>query len=150
MAAGSRSFLEGFIRAKRPRVGPPYFNEIRRALQVRCAAISAKEADIWQDSIFDDCFASALAKASGEPLLFKGGHFIHTDASALSQRYARVHRREWGKARSTISSADETPAIELKRDRWMEPCLALLPLVSYNLNHEDADRSVARSSDRPN
>lgn len=28
---------------------------------------------------FGDCFAYALAKATGEPLLFKGQDFIHTD-----------------------------------------------------------------------
>jgi ribonuclease VapC len=28
---------------------------------------------------FGDCFAYALAKATGEPLLFKGKDFIHTD-----------------------------------------------------------------------
>jgi ribonuclease VapC len=33
---------------------------------------------------FGDCFAYALAKDTGEPLLFKGKDFIHTDlASAL-------------------------------------------------------------------
>ena len=33
---------------------------------------------------FGDCFAYALARAMGEPLLFKGGDFPHTDiASAL-------------------------------------------------------------------
>ena len=33
---------------------------------------------------FGDCFAYALAKATGEPLLFKGDDFIHTDiGSAL-------------------------------------------------------------------
>lgn len=33
---------------------------------------------------FGDCFAYALAKAMGEPLLFKGDDFTHTDvASAL-------------------------------------------------------------------
>jgi ribonuclease VapC len=31
---------------------------------------------------FGDCFAYALAKAEGEPLLFKGDHFIHTDISS--------------------------------------------------------------------
>jgi len=30
---------------------------------------------------FGDCFAYALAKASGEPLLFKGTDFAHTDVS---------------------------------------------------------------------
>jgi ribonuclease VapC len=28
---------------------------------------------------FGDCFAYALAKATDEPLLFKGDDFIHTD-----------------------------------------------------------------------
>ena len=28
---------------------------------------------------FGDCFAYALARATGEPLLFKGGNFRHTD-----------------------------------------------------------------------
>lgn len=28
---------------------------------------------------FGDCFAYALAKSTGEPLLFKGDDFIHTD-----------------------------------------------------------------------
>lgn len=28
---------------------------------------------------FGDCFAYALAKTSGEPLLFKGDDFVHTD-----------------------------------------------------------------------
>ena len=28
---------------------------------------------------FGDCFAYALARATGEPLLFKGSDFIHTD-----------------------------------------------------------------------
>ena len=35
---------------------------------------------------FGDCFAYALARAMGEPLLFKGGDFPHTDiASALDR-----------------------------------------------------------------
>ena len=32
---------------------------------------------------FGDCFADALAKNSGEPLLFKGGDFAHTDIAAV-------------------------------------------------------------------
>ena len=36
---------------------------------------------------FGDCFAYALAKESGEPLLFKGGDFAHTDiVAALPSR----------------------------------------------------------------
>ena len=33
---------------------------------------------------FGDCFAYALAKAFGEPLLFKGGDFAHTDIVSAS------------------------------------------------------------------
>jgi ribonuclease VapC len=34
---------------------------------------------------FGDCFAYALSRATGEPLLFKGADFVHTDiVSALS------------------------------------------------------------------
>ena len=32
---------------------------------------------------FGDCFAYALAKDAGEPLLFKGKGFIHTDLSPV-------------------------------------------------------------------
>jgi ribonuclease VapC len=32
-----------------------------------------------------DCFAYALAKLAGEPLLFKGNDFIHTDITAAAQ-----------------------------------------------------------------
>ncbi len=32
---------------------------------------------------FGDCFAYALAKATGEPLLFKGNDFIHTDVARV-------------------------------------------------------------------
>lgn len=31
---------------------------------------------------FGDCFAYALAKAIGEPLLFKGNDFVHTDVTS--------------------------------------------------------------------
>jgi ribonuclease VapC len=30
---------------------------------------------------FGDCFAYALAKSAGEPLLFKGDDFVHTDVT---------------------------------------------------------------------
>jgi ribonuclease VapC len=39
---------------------------------------------------FGDCFAYALARESGEPLLFKGGDFAHTDIiAALPSARAR-------------------------------------------------------------
>jgi ribonuclease VapC len=33
---------------------------------------------------FGDCFSYALAKATGEPLLFKGNDFTHTDITATA------------------------------------------------------------------
>lgn len=39
---------------------------------------------------YGDCFAYALAKATGQPLLYKGDDFKHTDiASALARRRRR-------------------------------------------------------------
>jgi ribonuclease VapC len=35
---------------------------------------------------FGDCFAYALAKSAGEPLLFKGDDFIHTDLTPALPR----------------------------------------------------------------
>ena len=32
---------------------------------------------------FGDCFSYALARVTGEPLLFKGGDFVHTDVEAV-------------------------------------------------------------------
>jgi ribonuclease VapC len=33
---------------------------------------------------FGDCFSYALAKVTGEPLLFKGDDFTHTDITAIA------------------------------------------------------------------
>jgi ribonuclease VapC len=35
---------------------------------------------------FGDCFAYALAKSVGEPLLFKGNDFMHTDITSISPK----------------------------------------------------------------
>jgi uncharacterized protein with PIN domain len=35
---------------------------------------------------YGDCFSYALAKISGQPLLFKGDDFHHTDIAAVIQR----------------------------------------------------------------
>jgi ribonuclease VapC len=42
---------------------------------------------------FGDCFAYALAKDSGEPLLFKGRDFVHTDIVPASPAARRSGRR---------------------------------------------------------
>jgi len=40
---------------------------------------------------FGDCFAYALAKTAGEPLLFKGDDFIHTDVVPALTSRTRKH-----------------------------------------------------------
>ena len=43
---------------------------------------------------FGDCFAYALAKSTGEPLLFKGDNFVHTDIRpAATERGSAVDLR---------------------------------------------------------
>ncbi len=66
-------------------------NFIRKA-NIEIAIITAEQAQIARQAYqdfgkgkhkaglnFGDCFAYALARATGEPLLFKGDDFVHTD-----------------------------------------------------------------------
>ncbi|MBI3959270.1 MAG: type II toxin-antitoxin system VapC family toxin [Chloroflexi bacterium] len=63
-----------------------------RQTGIEIAAVTADQAQIARQAYqdfgkgrhkaglnFGDCFAYALARATGEPLLFKGNDFIHTD-----------------------------------------------------------------------
>ncbi len=65
---------------------------LRQRLNIEIAMLDAAQAEIACDAFqrfgrgrhraglnFGDCFAYALAKARGEPLLFKGDDFGHTD-----------------------------------------------------------------------
>jgi ribonuclease VapC len=60
-------------------------------------AVTAEQADVARDAWrrygkgrhsaalnFGDCFSYALAKLTGEPLLFKGDDFTHTDIAAIA------------------------------------------------------------------
>lgn len=60
-------------------------------------AVTAEQADVARDAWrrygkgrhsaglnFGDCFSYALAKVTGEPLLFKGDDFTHTDIAAIA------------------------------------------------------------------
>jgi ribonuclease VapC len=60
-------------------------------------AVTAEQADVARDAWrrfgkgrhsaglnFGDCFSYALAKVTGEPLLFKGDDFTHTDIAAMA------------------------------------------------------------------
>jgi ribonuclease VapC len=74
------------------------FDELVSAAELRVEPVTHEQARIAREAYrdfgkgrhkaglnFGDCFAYALAKATGEELLFKGDDFSHTDvASALS------------------------------------------------------------------
>ena len=71
-------------------------SELLQLLPLEIAPVTAEQAAIGETGYrpfghasrhparlnFGDCFAYALAKATGEPLLFKGDDFVHTDVTA--------------------------------------------------------------------
>lgn len=72
------------------------FDELRDAFSVRIEPVTEEQAHLAIDAYdrfgkgtghaaglnFGDCFSYALAKAVGEPLLFKGNDFARTDIEA--------------------------------------------------------------------
>lgn len=92
MSAGSLIELE--VVAQRKRLADTAtLDALFSAHAIRIELVSAAQAAIAREGFrefgqssghparlnFGDCFAYALAKATGEPLLFKGDDFIHTD-----------------------------------------------------------------------
>jgi ribonuclease VapC len=81
------------IDASRDPVASRRFDELVEVAELRVEAVTADQARIARDAYrdfgkgsghkarlnFGDCFAYALAKAAGEPLLYKGDDFGHTD-----------------------------------------------------------------------
>ena len=111
----ARAALDAFS-GHSSRASAPYFNEIRRALHVRPTVISAKKADIWHGSISAIVSRPPWPRRAVNPAL-QGWRFHPHRSCVCAIRYARVRRREWGRAQNSISSRYETPAIDLKRDR---------------------------------
>ncbi len=84
------------IDASRDPVASRRFDELVQAAELRVEAVTHDQASIARDAYrdfgrgsghkaglnFGDCFAYALAKASGEALLFKGNDFSHTDITS--------------------------------------------------------------------
>jgi ribonuclease VapC len=93
------SFLEAaaVIDAGRDPVASRRFDELLAAAQVMIEPVTETQARIAREAYrdfgkgsghpaqlnFGDCFAYALAKESGEPLLFKGDDFHHTDIAVV-------------------------------------------------------------------
>lgn len=60
------------------------FTREQAVLAVRAYRLYGKGGGHPAQLNFGDCFSYALAKFEGEPLLFKGNDFIHTDLSAAA------------------------------------------------------------------
>lgn len=74
---------------------PEWLDRIRLNYELTIQPVTAEQAHVGQQAYsrfgmgtghparlnFGDCFAYALAKTTGEPLLFKGENFIHTDVT---------------------------------------------------------------------
>lgn len=84
------------IDASRDPIASRRFDELVATAELRVEAVTHDQAQIARDAYrdfgkgsghkaglnFGDCFAYALAKFTGEPLLFKGNDFGHTDITA--------------------------------------------------------------------
>jgi ribonuclease VapC len=93
------SFLEAaaVIDSGRDPVASRRFDELLAAAQVKIEPVTETQARIAREAYrdfgkgsghpaqlnFGDCFAYALAKETGEPLLFKGDDFHHTDIAMV-------------------------------------------------------------------
>jgi ribonuclease VapC len=89
------NFLEAavVIDASRDPIASRRFDDLLRIANISVEPVTRDQADIGRAAYrdfgkgsghpaqlnFGDCFAYALAKTTGEPLLFKGNDFTHTD-----------------------------------------------------------------------
>jgi len=96
------SFVEAaiVIDAKGDPTASRKFDDLLRASMIELVPVDEEQARIARDAYrdfgkgsghpaqlnFGDCFAYALAKASGEPLLYKGSDFSHTDVAPALPR----------------------------------------------------------------
>ena len=82
------------MRAKTGDGGVADLDDLLAAAAVRCVAVDSVQAYLARDAFarfgkgraaaglnFGDCFSYALARATGRPLLFKGGDFSQTDVT---------------------------------------------------------------------
>ena len=99
LSAASYVECGAVIDSARDPVASRRLDEVLAVAGIEVEAVTERQARIARDAFrdfgkgsghparlnFGDCFSYALAKTVGEPLLFKGADFIHTDvASAVS------------------------------------------------------------------
>lgn len=107
-AAGARCRMStatwvevGVVADQRSAAHGERLDELVRVLEIELAPVSVRDAEVARMAYrrfgrgsgslarlnYGDCFAYALSVTSGEPLLFTGGDFPHTDvAAALPHR----------------------------------------------------------------
>jgi ribonuclease VapC len=97
VSTGTLLELEIVANVRRGRIGLPDVDDFLEKAQIEIVPFDREQARFARGAYrrygrgnhraglnFGDCFAYALAKATGEPLLFKGADFAHTDVvSAL-------------------------------------------------------------------
>jgi ribonuclease VapC len=97
MSAANFLAAAAVIDAARDPVASRRFDELLATAQIATEPVTEAQARIAREAYrdfgkgsghpaqlnFGDCFAYALAKESGEPLLFKGDDFHHTDIAAV-------------------------------------------------------------------
>ena len=84
------------IEAQNPRAGSRQFDTFMRRARITVEPVTEEQAHLARQAYadfgkgrhpaglnFGDCFSYALAKAMGEPLLFKGNDFSKTDVGAV-------------------------------------------------------------------
>ncbi len=86
------------LKGRTSRAKQELFEKIIRRFHLAIVPVTEEQARIALDAFerygkgrghpaglnFGDCFAYSLAKAAGEPLLFKGQDFLHTDIPAAA------------------------------------------------------------------
>ena len=97
------------------------FDEFMREARIKVEAVDTEQAWIARRAYraygrgtghpaqlnFGDCFAYALAKTTGEPLLFKGEDFAHTDLVSATGGSARAGESPGAKKRGTSQQRTE-------------------------------------------
>jgi ribonuclease VapC len=84
------NFLEAaiVIDGSRDPVASRLFDDLLRESRIHIEVVTEEQARMARGHVaalnFGDCFAYALARTSGEPLLFKGRDFIHTGIPVAS------------------------------------------------------------------
>lgn len=93
ISAGSWIELGVVLSRRRDPSLRPRLDALLKIIPIEIAPVTAEQAEIGAAAYrkygqgaghparlnFGDCFAYALAKSAGQPLLFKGDDFIHTD-----------------------------------------------------------------------